>query len=178
MNPSEDLRLPQHLALIQSGFEGGQYRQVLEQVRQAQSRYPQSGKLRIWQALAQEALGQTQEAILLAQTLVNDPDPEVAQQARYILAIWQAPRLRRPPEWLIEIPDLSQLEDTEPLKHRLAYQQLRPKSSRLSSTAHAIEASSRAGPASPLQGDCFNTKLVWVLIGILSSLLAVLAGLP
>jgi hypothetical protein len=166
----EDLRLPQHLALIQAGFERGQYRQVLEQVRQAQSRYPQSGKLRLWQALAQEALGQTQEAILLAQTLLRNPDPEVAQQARYILGIWQAPRLRRPPEWLSEIPDLSQLGEAEPPEHRLAYRQPRPKSSQPSSTAHATDASSGA--------DRFDTKLVWVLIGILSALLAVLAWLP
>ncbi|MFQ3613600.1 MAG: hypothetical protein SNJ68_07795 [Cyanobacteriota bacterium] len=164
--------MPQHLALIQSGFERGQYRQVLEQVRQAQSRYPQSGKLRLWQALAQEALGQTQEAILLAQTLVGNPDPEVAQQARYILGIWQAPRLRRPPEWLSEIPDLSQLEEAEPPEHRLAYQRSQRKSPHSSPAPQATEASNPSG------ADRFDTKLVWVLIGILSALLAVLAWLP
>lgn len=172
MSPSEDLRLPQHLALIQSGFERGQYRQVLEQVRQAQSHYPHSGKLRLWQALAQEALGQTQEAILLAQTLVRHPDPEVAQQARYILGIWQAPRLRRPPEWLSEIPDLSQLEDAEPPEHRLAYRQPQRKSTRSSPAADATDVSSSSG------ADRFDTKLVWILIGILSALLAGLAWLP
>ncbi|MFQ3615004.1 MAG: hypothetical protein SNJ68_15020 [Cyanobacteriota bacterium] len=164
--------MPQHLALIQSGFERGQYRQVLEQIRQAQSRYPQSGKLRLWQALAQEALGQTQEAILLAQALVRNPDPEVAQQARYILGIWQAPRLRRPPEWLSEIPDLSHLEDAEPPEHRLAYRRPQPKHSRSSPAAQATDASNPSG------ADRFDTKLIWVLIGILSALLAVLAGLP
>lgn len=110
----ENLGLTQHLALIQSKFERGDYRQALEQIKQAQSRYPQSGKLRLWQALAQEALGETQEAIRLAQTLLRNPDPEVAQQARYVLGIWQAPRLRRPAEWLSEIPDLSRLEEADP----------------------------------------------------------------
>ncbi len=172
MTLPEDLRLPQHLALIQAGFERGHYRQVLEQVQQAQSRYPQSGKLRLWQALAQEALGQTQEAILLAQTLLRNPDPEVAQQARYVLGIWQAPRLRRPPEWLSEIPDLSQLEEAEPAGYRLAYRRSQGKSSPPRPAASSSNLLTSSG------ADRFDTKLIWVLIGILSALLAVLAWLP
>ena len=170
MTLPEDLRLSQHLALIQLRFERGQYRQALEEVKQAQSRYPQSGKLRLWQALAQEALGETQEAILLAQTLLRNPDPEVAQQARYVLGIWQAPRLRRPAEWLSEIPDLSRLEEADPPEYRLAYGR-----------------SQRKGP-SPRSGDPLSRRevdppldtkpLIWVLIGILSTLLAVMAWLP
>ncbi|MEN9221378.1 MAG: hypothetical protein Q6M04_02965 [Thermostichus sp. BF3_bins_97] len=173
MTPSEDLRLPQHLALIQLGFERGQYRQVLEQVRQAQNRYPQSGKLRLWQALAQEALGQTQEALLLIQTLLRNPDPEVAQQARYVLGIWQAPRLRRPPEWLSEIPDLSQLEeDADSPAQRLAYRQPQRQSRQPSPSPRPTDALRSSG------ADRFDTKLIWVLIGILSALMAVLAWLP
>ncbi|MEN9226763.1 MAG: hypothetical protein Q6L60_06690 [Thermostichus sp. HHBFW_bins_43] len=171
--PAEDLKLPQHLALIQLGFERGQYRQVLEQVRQAQSRYPQSGKLKLWQALAQEALGQTQEAILLAQALVRNPDPEVAQQARYVLGIWQAPRLRRPPEWLIEIPDLSRLEeDAESSAHRLGYPRPQGQSRHPGAAPPPTEVLGNS------KTDRFDTKLIWVLVGILSALLAVLAWLP
>ncbi|MEN9203626.1 MAG: hypothetical protein Q6K80_05615 [Thermostichus sp. DG_1_6_bins_120] len=169
---SSDLRLPQYLTLIQLQFEQGQYRQVLDQIRQAQSCYPQSGKLRLWQALAQEALGQTQEAILLVQTLVGNPDPEVAQQARYVLGIWQAPRLRRPSEWLSEIPDLSQLEEAEPPERRLAYRRLQGESTTSSSAAQSVD------PSRPGAAEHFDTKLVWVLIGILSASLAILAWLP
>jgi tetratricopeptide (TPR) repeat protein len=174
MTLPEDLRLSQHLALIQSRFERGQYRQALEQVRQAQSRYPQSGKLRLWQALAQEALGETQEAILLVQTLLRNPDPEVAQQARYVLGIWQAPRLRRSAEWLSEIPDLSRLEEADPPEYRLAYGRSQRKGPSPRSGAPSGDPLSRREVDPPL-----DTKpLIWVLIGILSTLLAVMAWLP
>ncbi|MFS8882588.1 tetratricopeptide repeat protein [Synechococcus sp. R55.3] len=174
MTLPEDLRLSQHLALIQSRFERGQYRQALEQVRQAQSRYPQSGKLRLWQALAQEALGETQEAILLVQTLLRNPDPEVAQQARYVLGIWQAPRLRRSAEWLSEIPDLSRLEETDPPEYRLAYGRSQRKGPSPRSGAPSGDPLSRREVDPPLD----TQPLIWVLIGILSTLLAVMAWLP
>ncbi|MFS8856503.1 tetratricopeptide repeat protein [Synechococcus sp. H55.7] len=166
----ENLGLTQHLALIQSKFERGDYRQALEQIKQAQSRYPQSGKLRLWQALAQEALGETQEAIRLAQTLLRNPDPEVAQQARYVLGIWQAPRLRRPAEWLSEIPDLSRLEEADTPAYRLDYGQ----SQRKGSSPKSGDSLDPREAAPPL-----DTKpLTWALIGILSALLAVMAWLP
>jgi tetratricopeptide (TPR) repeat protein len=174
MTLPEDLRLSQHLALIQSRFERGQYRQALEQVRQAQSRYPQSGKLRLWQALAQEALGETQEAILLVQTLLRNPDPEVAQQARYVLGIWQAPRLRRSAEWLSEIPDLSRLEEADPPEYRLAYGRSQRKGPSPRSGAPSGDPLSRREVDPPLD----TQPLIWVLIGILSTLLAVMAWLP
>ncbi len=168
--PPEALRLPQHLARIQASFERGQYRQALEQIKQAQSRYPQVGQLRLWQALAQEALGETQEAIRLAQTLLCNPDPEVAQQARYVLGIWQAPRLRRPAEWLSEIPDLSRLEEAEPPKYRLAY----GRSQRKGSSPRSGDPLSRSQAAPSLN----TQRLIWMLIGILLTLLAVMAWLP
>ncbi|MFS8859353.1 tetratricopeptide repeat protein [Synechococcus sp. H60.1] len=167
--PPEDLRLPQHLARIQASFERGQYRQALEQVKQAQSRYPQAGKLRLWQALAQEALGETQEAIRLVQTLLGNPDPEVAQQARYVLGIWQAPRLRRPAEWLLEIPDLSHLEEAKPGERRLVYERLRRPAS-----LPKVADPSRSEAAPPLN----TQRLTWVLIGILFALLVAMAWLP
>lgn len=174
MTLPKDLRLSQHLALIQLRFERGQYRQALEEVKQAQSRYPQSGKLRLWQALAQEALGETQEAILLVQTLLRNPDPEVAQQARYVLGIWQAPRLRRSAEWLSEIPDLSRLEETDPPEYRLAYGRSQRKGPSPRSGAPSGDTLSRREVDPPLD----TQPLIWVLIGILSTLLAVMAWLP
>jgi len=174
MTLPKDLRLSQHLALIQLRFERGQYRQALEEVKQAQSRYPQSGKLRLWQALAQEALGETQEAILLAQTLLRNPDPEVAQQARYVLGIWQAPRLRRPAEWLSEIPDLSRLEEADPPEYRLAYGRSQRKGPSPRSGDPSGDPLSRREVDPPLD----TQPLIWVLIGILSTLLAVMAWLP
>ncbi len=167
--PAEELRLHQHLARIEASFERGQYRQALEQAKQAQSHYPQAGKLRLWQALAQEALGETQEATRLLQTLLSNPDPEVAQQARYVLGIWQAPRLRRPAEWLLEIPDLSQLEEAEPGERRLVYERSRRPAS-LPKVADPI----RNEAAPPLN----TQRLTWMLIGILFALLVVMAWLP
>jgi|GEM_PF-1485082 len=174
MTLPEDLRLSQHLALIQLRFERGQYRQALEQAKQAQSRYPQSGKLRLWQALAQEALGETQEAILLAQTLLRNPDPEVAQQARYVLGIWQAPRLRRRAEWLSEIPDLSRLEEADPPEYRLLHGHSQRKGPSPGSGAPSGDPLSRREADPPLD----TQPLIWVLIGILLTLLAVMAWLP
>ncbi|MDX2273028.1 MAG: hypothetical protein NW237_13920 [Cyanobacteriota bacterium] len=104
--------LSDYLLAIQSGFERGSYREVLTWVEAALRHYPQSGSLRLWQALTIEALGQTTQAIELMQMLVHHPDPEIAQQAKYLVYIWKAPRLQRPPAWLSEIPDLSQLADS------------------------------------------------------------------
>jgi tetratricopeptide (TPR) repeat protein len=167
--PAPDLPLPQYLARIQASFERGQYRQALEEAKQAQGRYPQAGQLRLWQALAQEALGETEEAVRLVQSLLHSPDPELAQQARYVLSIWQAPRLRRPAEWSIQIPDLSHLEEAKPESRLLVYERPRPRGSRPTSPAPLP---SQAAPSVNTQ------RLNWVLIGILSALLATLAWLP
>jgi tetratricopeptide (TPR) repeat protein len=76
--------------------------------------YPQSylgGEIQIWLATAYEATGQHQAAMDRCRQLRQHPDPRIRKQSADILYIWEAPVLQTRPDWLVKIPDLSQMED-------------------------------------------------------------------
>lgn len=76
--------------------------------------YPQShlgGEIQIWLATAYEAAGQHQAALDRCRQLRSHPHPTIRKQSADILYIWEAPALKTPADWIVEIPDLSQVED-------------------------------------------------------------------
>lgn len=76
--------------------------------------YPQSylgGEIQIWLATAYEAAGQHQAALDRCRQLRSHPHPNIRKQSADILYIWEAPALKTPPDWIVRIPDLSQVED-------------------------------------------------------------------
>ncbi len=101
----------------QIAFERGEYRQavsyLLAAIAQVQPNTKLGGEAQVWLATAFEASGQIAEAKALCQKLSGHPSLDTRQASKRMLYIMQAPELVRREEWLIEIPDLSHLEDAE-----------------------------------------------------------------
>ncbi|MEH1926472.1 tetratricopeptide repeat protein [Nostoc sp.] len=98
-------------------FENGQYRQAVENLEKASALLAANsrlgGEVEIHLVTAYEAAGRTDEAIALCQRLKRHPDFETSKQARQMLYILKAPKLKRPSEWMTEIPDLGALSENE-----------------------------------------------------------------
>ncbi|MBE9006359.1 tetratricopeptide repeat protein [Fortiea sp. LEGE XX443] len=106
--------------LYQAGklaFENGQYREAIENLEKASALLTRNsrlgGEVEIWLVTAYEAAGRNEEAIALCKQLQRHPYAETNKQARRLLYILQAPKLKRPSEWMTEIPDLAALSDNE-----------------------------------------------------------------
>ena len=97
-------------------FERGQYRLCVQHLEQAsQLVAPASrlgGEVQIWLVTAYQAANQLQEAISLCRQLTKHPHPEIRKQSKRLLYIIEAPRLKRPREWMTEIPDMSKASDS------------------------------------------------------------------
>jgi hypothetical protein len=98
-------------------FERGQYRLSIEQFEQACQLMPfhtrLGGEARMWLVNAYQAANQSVEAISLCQELCRHPRIETKKQAQNLLYIIKAPRLQRPKEWMIQIPDLASTPPTK-----------------------------------------------------------------
>ncbi|MEA5618392.1 tetratricopeptide repeat protein [Cronbergia sp. UHCC 0137] len=100
-----------------AAFENGQYRQAVENLEKANALLTRNtglgGEVGIWLVTAYEAAGRSPEAIAICQQLRKHPNQETRLQAKQLVYILQAPKLKRPKEWLTEIPDLTALSDNE-----------------------------------------------------------------
>lgn len=96
-------------------FERGQYRQSVEHLEKASNLVARNsrlgGEVQIWLVTAYEAAGQREEAIALCEQLKRHPHPEIDKQGRNLLYILQAPQLKRPAEWMTQIPDFGKIPD-------------------------------------------------------------------
>ena len=72
------------------------------------------GDAQIWLVTSYQAAGREKEAIALCQELATHPHLEIRQQSQRLLYIIQAPQLKRPKEWMSEIPDLADTADGKP----------------------------------------------------------------
>lgn len=102
-------------------FERGQYRLSIEQLETACALISRTSRLggeaQLWLVTAYQAANQTNDAIALLQTLQKHPHSTIRQQAKRLLEIIKAPALKRPKEWMTEIPDLANLSESE-IKNR------------------------------------------------------------
>jgi outer membrane protein assembly factor BamD (BamD/ComL family) len=100
-----------------AAFENGKYREAVENLEKASSLAAKNsrfgGEVSIWLATAYEANDRNQDAIALCQQLKRHPHSETSQQAARLEYIWNAPKLKRPQEWMTEIPDFSNISDNE-----------------------------------------------------------------
>lgn len=99
-----------------NAFERGQYRQAIQHLETACSKVPFSSKLggeaRIWLVTTYQAAGKLTEAIALTRKLCTHPNLQIRQQSQRLLYIIEAPKLKRPREWTVEMPeDLSALAE-------------------------------------------------------------------
>lgn len=100
-----------------AAFERGQYRDSVQHLEKASAQAKRNsrlgGEIQLWLVTAYEAAGQRTEAIALCEQLKRHPDSETSKQARRLLYIMQAPQLKRPTEWLTQIPDLGAVSDND-----------------------------------------------------------------
>lgn len=100
-----------------AAFERGQYRESVQHLEKASALVSRNsrlgGEVQIWLVTAYEAAGQTQQAIALCEQLKRHPDPETSKQGKRLLYILQAPQLKRPAEWMTQIPDLGTVPDNQ-----------------------------------------------------------------
>ena len=100
-----------------AAFERGQYRESVQHLEKASALVKRNsrlgGEVQIWLVTAYEAAGQTQSAIALCEQLKRHPDLETSKQGKRLLYILQAPQLKRPDEWMTQIPDLATVADNK-----------------------------------------------------------------
>ena len=98
----------------QLALERGNYRLSIENLKAAREfiapNSKRGGEAGIWLVSAYQAADKIDEAIALCQELIVHPDTRTREQAQRILYIIKAPKLERPPEWMSEIPSLSDAE--------------------------------------------------------------------
>ncbi|PPS45737.1 hypothetical protein [Chroococcidiopsis sp. TS-821] len=142
-----------------AAFERGKYRESVQHLEKASALIARNtrlgGEIQIWLVTAYEAAGQQQQAIALCEQLKRHPHPETSKQARRLLYILQAPQLKRPQEWLTQIPDLGALPDNES-QTRLS-----------SSTVSRKRPSPTPAIPEPLDPSKVNTKdnrFIWVAL--------------
>ena len=71
------------------------------------------GQLRLLKVTAYMGIGDEQKAINICQTLIDNKEANVRQQAKQLLSILDAPRLPRPSNWSIEIPKIEMEQSLE-----------------------------------------------------------------
>jgi tetratricopeptide (TPR) repeat protein len=100
-----------------SAFERGSYRQSVECLEEAVSlagqNSPLGGEAQIWLVNAYSAADRTADAIALCEQLERHPNLKTRKQSRRLLYILKAPQLKRRQEWLTQIPDLSNISETD-----------------------------------------------------------------
>jgi tetratricopeptide (TPR) repeat protein len=101
-----------------NALEKGEYNLSVQYLEEAKELVAKStrlgGEAQIWLVMAYQAAGQLKEAIALCQELATHLHPEIRQQAKRVLYIIQAPQLKRPKEWMSEIPDLTATSNDQP----------------------------------------------------------------
>jgi len=107
----------QYLQAGKLAFERGDYRQSVQQLEQAKALVNPAtrfgGEIQIWLVTAYEAAGEQSQALDLCRLLVRHADYQTRKQGKRLLYILEAPKLKMRPEWLTEIPDLSNLSEND-----------------------------------------------------------------
>jgi tetratricopeptide (TPR) repeat protein len=105
-----------------AAFERGEYRIAVKHLEAASALMNRNSRLggeaQIWLVTAYDAAGQQSEAIALCQQLSRHPDIETRKQGQRLLYILQAPQLKRPAEWMTQIPDLGTIAESNPKDRR------------------------------------------------------------
>ncbi|TAE54675.1 MAG: tetratricopeptide repeat protein [Nostocales cyanobacterium] len=100
-----------------AAFENGKYRESVDNLEKASALLAKNtrfaGEVDIWLVNAYEAAGRSEEAIALCQQLVRHPHYETRSQAKRLVYILKAPKLKRPKEWMTEIPDFGAMSDNK-----------------------------------------------------------------
>jgi hypothetical protein len=143
-------------------FERGQYRQAIQHLETATGLVEKTtrfgGEVQIWLVTAYEASGEGTKAIALCQTLTGHPHIETRKQARRLLAILEAPQLRMHPEWRVEIPDMTKLDESD-AKFRQVSEAPKPK------RREPKRPQAEPEPVDLSQVNTKDNQFIWVALG-------------
>lgn len=122
-NLDEKEQFQHHYQAGKLAFERGKYRESIKYLEVAcelvnrPSRL--GGEVQMWLVSAYQAANETEAAIALCEKLLLHADPQTKKQAKNLIYILKAPKLQRPQEWMTNIPDLVNLEEST-LENRYA----------------------------------------------------------
>ncbi|UBF24067.1 hypothetical protein K9N68_20340 [Kovacikia minuta CCNUW1] len=163
MSSEDNLEILQ--AEYQSGktaFERGEYRKSVKHLETANTlSNPQSrlgGEIQTWLVTAYEAAGQRSEAIALCKQITRHPDYTTRKQGKRLLYILEAPKLKTRPEWLTQIPDLTELAESDP-------QDRRGSSLGGSSSKQPEKPGFQLEPIDLSQANTRDNRFIWVALG-------------
>jgi hypothetical protein len=161
----------------QRAFEAGNYTLAIDRFKTGkgltETGTALQGELQIWLVTAYEAAGDRDTALELCRKIGKHPDMETRKQAKRLLYILEAPKLRMNPEWLTEIPDLTELDSNNKEERdwgRPIVNLTPPKSPKLKPPEGYVIPE----PTDPTQvnmGD--DRSLLWALAGAIGLLLGV-----
>ncbi|WP_204105979.1 MULTISPECIES: tetratricopeptide repeat protein [Spirulina sp. CCY15215] len=96
-------------------FENGQYKASITYLETASALVNRlsrlGGEVQIWLVTAYQAANAIEAAIALCEKLLLHPDSQTKKQAKNLIYILKAPQLKRPEDWMTNIPDLVNLEE-------------------------------------------------------------------
>ncbi len=128
--------------------------------------------MQIWLVTAYEALGERSQALDLCRRLTRHPDYQTRSQSKRLLYILEAPQLKMRPEWLTQIPDLTNLE---------AGDGKGGSASRFTSMAPRRPPEPKPftlpAPPDPTQVNTRDNQFVWVALGLAALVLGSLVWL-
>ncbi|MEO1209682.1 MAG: hypothetical protein AAFX78_09085 [Cyanobacteria bacterium J06638_20] len=117
MTENQEELARQRYRVGREAFERGRYRESIEQFQSSVELVGRNsilgGQAQVWMVSAFEALEKREEAIALCESITRHPHDTTRKEAKRLLYILKAPRLKIRPEWRTEIPDLTQLEGGE-----------------------------------------------------------------
>jgi hypothetical protein len=121
------------------------------------------GEIQIWLVTAYQAAGDIQTAIDLCKQLVVHPNSLVRKQAQRVLYIIEAPQLKRPKEWMVEIPDLNNIsEESSSIS-----------TAKKSSSNSTLRRKTEPEPEiDPSQVNTQDNQFIWVALGIIITIFA------
>ena len=159
--PTPERSFQEWFKLGQTALEYGAYAEAIVAFESALDQgYPQSyagGQAQIWLATAYEAKGQPDKAREICRRLTHHPDSRIRKQSADVLYIWEAPVLTRRDDWVVKIPDLSQVDTAT---------QGRLGESRRSQTQKTVEPTPTAPPEPfDLENRGQNNFWIWAILG-------------
>ena len=101
-----------------AAFEAGLYQNAIALLRQGEATPTEArsmaldGELKTWLVMAYEAAGDRSAALNLCRIVSRHPHGQTRDQGKRLLYILEAPKLKMKSEWLVELPDLSHLDNT------------------------------------------------------------------
>lgn len=152
------------LGLGQTTFERGRYKQAIAHFQTALALSnpigARGGEIQMWLVNAYVAAGDNAAGLALCRQLIRHPDLETQRQSKRLLYILEAPELEMKPEWITQIPDLSDLEDDAGRRYAQT-----PKRPRRKNPQPEPE------PLDLTQVDTADNQFIWIaLIGIILTL--------